>query len=55
MKILSIPLPKDEKQEKELINLVRELRKKAISEKEQYLLKKQGVYDKFKDLLKKYL
>ncbi len=55
MKILLIPLPKDEKQEKQVINSVRELRKNAIFEKEQYLLKKQGVYDKFKDLLKKYL
>ena len=55
MKILLIPLPKDEKQEKEVIKSVRELRIKAILEKKQYILKKKEVYDKFKDILEKYL
>lgn len=55
MKILLIPLPKDEIQEKEIVNSCKELRKKAILEKEKYNLKKKEVYDKFKDMLIKYL
>lgn len=54
MKILLIPLPKDEKQEKEVIESVGIFRQKSIYEKEQYVLKKKEVYDKFKEILEKY-
>lgn len=55
MKNLAIPLPENETEEKKIIQKVRELRVKAIFEKKQYELKKLEVFNKFKDLLEKYL
>ena len=55
MKNLIIPLPENKTKESEILIKVRKLREKALFERKQYGLKKKEVYDKFKQLLEKYL